>query len=368
MHSPTNPSAPAARPRPRASLPAPALLVGALLLAGCGRADDAPGPARDGRLTALPIAPDSVTASGISAGGYMAVQLHVALSNLVHGAGVFAAGPWYCAQNSLSQALGPCMKGEGDIDTDTLVALASRLALDGEIDPIANLHDDRVYIWRGAADPFVGKPVVDALQDFYATLVDPQAIERVELPGAGHTFPSDQAGLTACDVTEKPFVGSCGFNGARLMLTHLYGPIEAAAPAEPAGTLAQFDQQPYAEQSGSKGLAARGWLYVPPGCDKPGADGSRSCRLHVALHGCKQGASYVGEDFMRKSGYLAAADAGRVVVLFPQVQPSFQPLNPNGCWDWWGYEGENYMTRSGPQVAALAAMIEDLLGGPSQVQ
>lgn len=368
MQIPANPTAPAARPALRASRLAPALLCGALLLAGCGRADDAPGAASDGRLTALPVAPDSVTASGISAGGYMAVQLHVALSGLVQGAGVFAAGPWFCAQNSLSQALGACMKGDGDIDTDTLVALASRFALEGEIDPIANLHDDRVFIWRGTADPFVGKPVVDALQDFYATLVDPQAIQRVELTGAGHTFPSDQPGLTACDVTEKPFVGSCRFNGAREMLGQLYGPLTAAAAGEPAGTLRQFDQQPYAEQSGAKGLAARGWLYVPPACEKPGADGSRSCRLHVALHGCKQGASFVGDEFMRRSGYLAAADAGNVIVLFPQIQPSFQPLNPNGCWDWWGYEGENYMTRNGPQVAALGAMIEDLLGGRPQVQ
>jgi poly(3-hydroxybutyrate) depolymerase len=347
------------------------LLASLALLAGCSRdADGRGGASNDGRLAALPIAPDSVTVSGLSAGGFMAVQLHVALSSLVHGAGVFAGGPFYCAQNSLSEALGTCMKGDGDIDPDALVAMTSQLALDEEIDPIANLHDDRAFIFHGGADTVVAKPVIDALQGYYATLVNPDAIAREELANAGHTFPTARAGLNACDISGKPFIGSCNYDGARRMLEHLYGllPAAAAQDARPAGTLTQFDQQPYAEQFGSAGLATRGWLYVPKGCAEAGADARRTCRLHVALHGCKQGASYVGEDFMRKSGYLAAADAGSVIVLFPQVQPSFQPLNPNGCWDWWGYEGENYMTRGGPQVAALGAMIEDLLGGRPQVE
>jgi poly(3-hydroxybutyrate) depolymerase len=345
------------------------LLASLVAFGGCSRSAEESRAASDGRLAALPIAPDSVTVSGLSAGGYMAVQLHVVLSGLVHGAGVFAGGPFYCAQNSLSEALGTCMKGDGDIDSDALAAITSQLALDEEIDPIANLHDDRVYIFHGGADTVLAKPVVDALQDYYATLVDPEQIERVELPSAGHTFPTARAGLNACDLSAKPFIGSCEFDGARRMLEHLYGRLPAAPPgAEPTGDLRQFDQQPYAEASGAAGLAARGWLYVPNGCAEPAADNERTCRLHVALHGCRQGASYVGEQFVRESGYLAAADAGRIVVLFPQVQPSFQPLNPNGCWDWWGYEGDTYMTRRGPQIAAIGAMIEDLLGGRSQVE
>ena len=44
---------------------------------------------------------------------------------------------------------------------------------------------------------------------------------------------------------------------------------------------------------------------------------------------------------------------------------SFQPLNPNGCWDWGGYEGEAYATQAGPQVRAVRSMIADLLGEPA---
>jgi len=65
------------------------LLVPAMVaLAGCGG-----GEQPNARLAALPIDAGSVTVSGLSAGGYMAVQFHIAHSSLVHGAGVIAAGP-----------------------------------------------------------------------------------------------------------------------------------------------------------------------------------------------------------------------------------------------------------------------------------
>jgi poly(3-hydroxybutyrate) depolymerase len=70
----------------------------------------------------------------------------------------------------------------------------------------------------------------------------------------------------------------------------------------------------------------------------------------------------VGETFARRSGYLETADANRIVLLFPQVAPSTQPLNPLGCWDWWGYEGADYATRDGRQVAAVRRMVGALLG------
>jgi hypothetical protein len=44
---------------------------------------------------------------------------------------------------------------------------------------------------------------------------------------------------------------------------------------------------------------------------------------------------HVSDAFVQQAGYLAAADAGRVVVLFPQA---------------------------GPQIAAVKAMVDDLMG------
>jgi poly(3-hydroxybutyrate) depolymerase len=329
-------------------------------LVACGSGDDRRAPGPTDRLASVPVAADSVTVSGFSAGGYMAVQFHVAHSSLVQGAGVFAAGPYYCAENSLSDALGRCMQGDDGIPADRLASLTSQLALDGEIDPIAGLASDRVYLWHGGADGVVAKSVVDAAQAYYATLVAPASIARVELERAAHTFPAEDTSLPACDVTAEPFVGQCGYAGARNMLEHLYDPFPAGASPVRPGELRVVDQAPYAKASGAAGMAARGWLYVPGACAGEGPPGR--CRLHVAFHGCKQGASYVDDAFVRRSGYLAAADAGNVVVLFPQAEPSFQPLNPNGCWDWWGYGSDAYATRRGPQIMAVKAMVDDLLG------
>jgi poly(3-hydroxybutyrate) depolymerase len=334
-------------------------LIATLALSACGGSDDA-APARGDHLAPLPVADGSVTASGISAGGYMAVQFHVAYSSLVNGVGVVAAGPYFCAENSLRHALGRCMKGDEPIAVDELVGLTSQLALDARIDPIANLADDRVWIFRGARDEVVAKPVVDALQAYYELLADPRGVQRTELAEAGHTFPAAATGLQDCGKTDTPFVGSCGVDGARDLLEHLYGPFGKQSGKVRDGALQEFSQAEYAKAAGAPGLAPRGWLYVPAACAKSG-DAQR-CRLHVAFHGCKQGASYVKDAFVRQSGYLAAADAGNVIVLFPQVEPSFQPLNPNGCWDWWGYTGEAYATQAGPQMMAIKAMVDDLMG------
>ena len=116
-----------------------------------------------------------------------------------------------------------------------------------------------------------------------------------------------------------------------------------------------FEQSPY-DPTGS--LAPRGYLYVPRACA-----GRQPCRLHVAFHGCRQGAEFVGEAFVRDAGYNRWADAHGLVVLYPQAKRSrLWPLNPEGCWDWWGYSDENYATRDGREVAAVRAMVRALAG------
>lgn len=61
-------------------------------------------------LPALKIDKTQTTVSGLSAGGFMAVQLHVAYSaTFAKGAGVVAGGPFYCAEGSIVNATGRCM-------------------------------------------------------------------------------------------------------------------------------------------------------------------------------------------------------------------------------------------------------------------
>ena len=109
------------------------------------------------------------------------------------------------------------------------------------------------------------------------------------------------------------------------------------------------------------------WLYVPATCAAGNA-----CRLHVALHGCKQGQSYLpltpppggglynGTTFVKNTGYDRWADNNHLVILYPQALTV--PGNPNGCWDWWGYTGQDYATREGVQIRTLRAMVDALAG------
>lgn len=59
--------------------------------------------AGDGDLPRLNVTGNYVT--GISSGGYMATQLQIAYSSRFRGAGVFSAGPYYCALGSATIAL-----------------------------------------------------------------------------------------------------------------------------------------------------------------------------------------------------------------------------------------------------------------------
>ena len=75
--------------------------IAMLAVAACSNgADDAAGAQR---LQRLPIDPASVTVSGISSGGAMATQFHVAHSSLVRGAGLLAASPYRCAEGSVRE-------------------------------------------------------------------------------------------------------------------------------------------------------------------------------------------------------------------------------------------------------------------------
>lgn len=35
----------------------------------------------------------------------------------------------------------------------------------------------------------------------------------------------------------------------------------------------------------------------------------------------------------------------------------FAPLNPQGCWNWWGYTDRYYATQEGQQIKAIHTMI-----------
>ena len=320
--------------------------------------------AADAALPKLQLDAARTTVSGLSSGAYMAHQVHVAYSDHVAGAALIAGGPYHCAQGALQTALASCLTpAEGKVpDVAALAAFARDAAEAGRIAPLAGLAGDHVLILHGRADRTVAESLsadTGALYRALAAGAKKPLDLREDLAGAyTHTFPTVDAGA-ACDVSTAPYVGHCGYDAAGAIFAALYGKPPHAAAAKAAGEPRAFDQDAYRVDGADAFLATKGYVYVPAACEKG------RCALHVAFHGCQQNAETAGESFVRDAGYNRWADAYGVVVLYPQTRATMAPLNPKGCWDWWGYGGEAYDTRDGAQMRQVAAMTA-ALGAPLQ--
>jgi poly(3-hydroxybutyrate) depolymerase len=324
-----------------------ALLFAALVVLGAC----SPGSAGD-PLPRLAVLPGSLTVSGVSAGGYMATQYQVAYSSDVAGAGVIGAGPWLCAQGIVTRALEDCLAGaSGGPDVTRLVAALRTSAALRAVDDPSGLAADRIWVFHGAKDDKVGAAVSDALVRFYKAFVPIEQVRYETQVPAAHGFPTLANG-GACATDESPWILACRYDAAGEMLKHLYGGLEEPAGAVE-GRLLEFGQARYVERDSLASMADTGFLFVPQDCAA-----GQPCRVHVAFHGCRQGIGFLGRTFARQTGYLRWADANRIVVLFPQVKASRTwPVNPRGCWDWWGYSGADYAARSGAQLAAVHRML-----------
>lgn len=299
---------------------------------------------------AYAIDSDRITVSGISSGAYMAGQLHVAHSGLFSGAALLAGGPYYCAEGSIAQGVGPCVQG-GEIDIDRLAAYARKAADSGAIDAVANLADDPVWIFIGTADDKVEAGVAKAAADLYRALDAGAELTFVDDVDVVHGMPTLDTGL-ACDSFGTPFINDCDYDAAGLLLAALYG--ELAPRTAAAGELLEVRQPggPAAE------MLENAFLYVPAACAA-----GETCGVHVALHGCAQSSAFVGDAFASGAGYNEWAESNRLLVLYPQVDASkVAPMNPYGCWDWWGYTEADYATRGGPQVQVIKASLDELAG------
>ncbi len=285
----------------------------------------------------------------------MATQYQVAYSKDVAGAGVIGAGPWLCARGVVTRALKDCLAGaSGGPDLAPLVAALRASAAVHAVDDPSALAADRIWILHGAKDDKVGAAVSDSLVRFYKEFVPLDQVRYETQVPAAHGFPTLANG-GACDADASPWILACNYDAAGEMLKHLYGNLVPPGDAV-TGTLLEFGQARYADKGALTSMADTGFLFVPKEC----AEGL-PCRVHVAFHGCRQGIGFIGRTFARQAGYDRWADANRIVVLYPQVRASTSwPVNPRGCWDWWGYSGADYAVKGGAQLSAVHRMLEAL--------
>ncbi|MBT8108994.1 MAG: hypothetical protein KJP17_12200 [Gammaproteobacteria bacterium] len=301
----------------------------------------------------LDIDAERISVSGISSGAHMATQLHIAYSDVFSGAALLSGGPYNCAGNSLMRALKRCTTNTDEpLPVAEFVADIRSAAAAGTIAAAENLADDRVWLYRGSRDSKVSPLVHWAAADLYGEFVPADQIDRVDNVDADHVFPADGRG-NDCHAVVKPYVGDCDYDGAGELLRFLYPGLAEPQSGQVGDVLSV--ELPGAAQAE---LMETAFLYIPGDCE----GGAQPCALHLVLHGCDMSVEAIGMDFIEMGGYLRWAEANGIVLAFPQVAKSMAlPMNPHGCWDWWGYTGDDYARRDGKQQTVLVDWIRALM-------
>ena len=232
------------------------------------------------------------------------------------------------------------------------------------------MRRQKIYLFHGYNDAVVARSVTDAAADFYRHYLGDANRGNLYYQttvGAGHSLavapdkPID--GLNDCQANAAPFINKCDYDQAGIILQHIYGALNAPNRGPLSGTIKRFDQSLYTkpDNPGPLSLDQSGFVFVPKECEQGAA-----CRVHIALHGCKQDVGDIGRRYIDDTGYNAWADSNRLIVLYPQTTASpFAPFNPQACWDWWSYvnHSDNYVTKSGAQIRTIKAMLDALTAG-----
>ncbi|HVZ35163.1 MAG TPA: hypothetical protein VG963_22205, partial [Polyangiaceae bacterium] len=301
---------------------------------------------RAAQLPGLGADLEQCSVSGLSSGAFMTVQLHLAHSSMFVGAGIIAGGPYRCAESfrdaapiaedaNVQTACFVCMSPltpELGPKPERLAQLARETARDELIDPVRHLAGQRLYMFTGTKDRVVYSSIVAATRRFYELLGVPSAqIRYVSDVPAGHAILTNDIADNPTDANRPPYINR--WDSPRMqswdILEHIYGQLNA--PTERlTGRLLRFDQREFLGGSQRSSMSAYGYAYVPRAVE----EGAR-CRVHVVLHGCKQGVSYVnvaagrpdlanhapfGDRYVAHTGYNEIADTNQIVILYPQVE------------------------------------------------
>jgi poly(3-hydroxybutyrate) depolymerase len=327
-------------------------------------ASRAPAAATGGGIVALGsynIDPSKVFVAGISSGGFFGVQMHVAHSSTFKGAAIYAGGVYYCALGNIGTALAAC-GGEG-LYQSTLAASETYLdqqSAAGTIDAESNLRGAPIYLWSGTKDTIVSPLEMNDLQTEYQHY-GASVFKYDNAFPAGHGWESPDAEL-ACGTQASPYMiscpsGSAAYDSEKTWLQAFFGTLKPRNNETLNGTLVHFDQTAFGAAA-SNSMDTNGYVFVPKGCAV-----GQQCGLVLAFHGCLQTQADIGTKFITESGIDAWADRNNIVVLYPYaVKSSTVPLNPNGCWDWWGYDDPAYALKSGTQISIVYKMVQRLMG------
>jgi poly(3-hydroxybutyrate) depolymerase len=317
------------------------------------------------------VDPTKIFVAGISSGAFFAVQMDVAHSAVFKGAAIYAGGVYWCAgAGGAATALGNC--GGETLPTNTAsynsTLVPSEAYLDqqsslGTIDPESNLKGQPVYLWSGTQDEVVNPLEMADLDSEYTHY------------GANvhfdNTFPAEHGwespdGQLSCGTLGSPYMIACAngngtYDSVHTWLSMFYAHLAPRNNGALRGTLSPFDQTAFGASS-NLSMAQTGMVYVPHDC----AQGA-TCGFILALHGCLQESSLIGNEWVSEAGINEWADSNDIIVLYPDTIASSAPgpTNPNACFDWWGYSNQydpNYALKGGLQMSAIYAMVQRVTG------
>lgn len=247
-------------------------------------------------------------------------------------------------------------------------------AKENKIDPLVNIKNQKYLLYHGAKDQVVD-PQMQGQIEIVKKYFGNTNIKVISHPEGGHNFPSKKMTSLKCNQEFPPYVGSCGLDLATEIINYFYP---------------EFDQKlydvgsirTYVVSQDTPGrpdsIAPYGYVVASDYCMKS----PKNCKVHVSFHGCKMtdyfdeklqtdfenqvgrtGINYQPDENQRElsfnlksfvglSGFKEAIKNKPIIVVFPQTQISQinYPLNPSGCWDWYGWTGRDYAFKTGTEI------------------
>lgn len=319
-------------------------------------------------LVAYKVDINQTSVSGVSSGGAMAVQMHVAHSSIMRGVGVTAGVAYDCSDSELPSEALRLAQGliciAGKVSAGFSIGQTTDAWNDpGAIDNPDNLPRQKVWLFSGYNDGTVRRATMAALNAYFTNYVNPGNLFYKINNKAPHALITNDYG-GACLSQSVNYINNCDYDSAGFLLKHIYGHLTPPGTNGLSSLPVPFDQSEFVDGNPKAiGLANTGYVYVPLACQ------TEICRAHVVFHGCRQNADSVGDAVYKHGGYNKWADVNNIIVLYPQTVATDKtllnwggPRNPAGCWDWWGYSKpeahrDDYARKSGYQISAIKAML-----------
>jgi hypothetical protein len=208
------------------------------LLIGCQPSEEAPTNQTKKEFD-FTINKENMSVSGVSSGGYIASQFHVAYSSKISGVGILAGGPYWCARGDISRALGYCMKGGSGTDPKLISDYIEHSQNEKTIDAVSNLKNDKVWIFHGAKDIIMANSISRAIKDFYSQYTRVDNIHEIYDIPVNHGLPTISNGVK-CETIGGSFLNACNYDAAGEILKTFFGQLKARSESK--GNLVKIDQ------------------------------------------------------------------------------------------------------------------------------